>query len=71
MVGEGLQEYQLAKDREREIAKNAEMARLMECNPEPAAAGIARKLFRAVKDAVAPREVGIESIPALGGDVAA
>ena len=51
MVGEGLQEYQLAKDREREVVKRAEMARLLKCNPQPAAAGIVRKLFRAVKDA--------------------
>ena len=59
----------LAMMREKEIARKAEMARLLKDGREPRAAGALRHVVRAVKDALAPKNVRMPRMRVAEGDV--
>jgi len=63
--------YDLAVIRENEIARKAEMARLLGSDREPRAAGALRHLVRAARDALAPRNVRMPRMRVADGDVLA
>ena len=63
--------YELAMMREKEIARKAEMSRLLGSDREPRAAGVLRHLARAAKDALAPRNVRMPRMRVAEGDVLA
>jgi hypothetical protein len=64
-------QYDLAMMRQEEIARKAEMARLLGSDREPRAAGVLRHLARAAKDALAPRNVRMPRMRVADGDVLA
>ena len=61
----------LAMMREKEIARKAEMARLLGGDREPRAAGVLRHLVRAANDALAPRKARMPRMRVSDGDVLA
>jgi len=63
--------YDLAMMREKEIARKAEMVRLLGSDCEPRAAGALRHLARAAKDALAPRNVRMPRMRVADGDLLA
>ena len=64
-------EYDLAVIREQEIARKAEMARVLKAGREGRAAGVPRQVVRAAKDALAPRNVRMPRMRVADGDVLA
>ena len=63
--------FDLAVIREKEIARKAEMARLLGSDREGRAAGVLRKVVQAAKDALAPRNVRMPRMRVADGDVLA
>jgi hypothetical protein len=63
--------YDLALIREQEIARKAEIARLLGSDREGRAAGVLRHALRMAKDALAPKDVRMPRVRVADGDVLA